>query len=185
MNHWQAEHERIGIDGITGKALQTCNRDRNHQQREQQHVGRKQPARQPQVGGPLIFDERDLELARQAQDRSRRQQGLSPEAGRPMLGREQVSIRRIGRDRTEQTGRPAEQPEQGPQTYGSEGQQFDQRLEGHRQHHAAVVLAGLQSAHPEQDRERTQCQCQKQRQPGIAESGRTVDDDHQASGHRL
>ena len=63
------------------RLLRVDDHDRQHQQRKQQQVQGQHPARVAQVGGTLVFDHGHVELARQADNRRAREQGLRKEVG--------------------------------------------------------------------------------------------------------
>ena len=78
--HRQAQHKLVTIARINAEGFHSGNGNRNHQHGKQQQVDRKQPTRAHQIVRIVILNKRDLKLARQTQNCSRRQQRLNPEA---------------------------------------------------------------------------------------------------------
>ena len=155
--------------------------DRQHEQRDQQQVTAEQPARAAQVAGVLAFDHGDMELAWQAQDRGERDQRLRDEAAGHALGPD----RRRGLPRAGRDAAAAGQVQHREHADRDEGQQLHQRLQRHRQHHAAVMLGGVDLAGAEQDREQRQQRRHVQRRIAQRAFGAARGQHVHAHRHRL
>ena len=96
-----------------------------------------------------------------------------------------------GRRAAPQVGRAVEQHEQHERPDGQQRDQLDDRFEGHRQHHAAMLLGGMHVAHAEQDGEHRHQAGDDQRGVGVDHAGAAVDparrlgDGAEGRGHGL
>ena len=132
--------------------------DGHDEQRSQHQIGREYPARQAQVLGLDVLHHGDVELPRQTDDGDHRHTGLHQHC-RPVhrLVPESVQLGGVV-CLVEQIVEAVVQAEGDEGANGEEGQQLDQRLEGNRQHHAAMVLGDVEVAGAEQNGEQRQSQ---------------------------
>ena len=80
----QREHGHVPVDGALGKDGQACERDRDHEDVDEDQVERKQPGGPLQVGDVVVLDHGHVELARQKQGGAGREQDerdVAAEAG--------------------------------------------------------------------------------------------------------
>ncbi len=158
----QRQHVGIGRRAAAGEQRLPRQGDRHHEHAEDDEIAAEQPARGADVGGILAFDHRDVELARQADDRGEGDQRLCDETGRqPRRG---DHARGVDHARAEVA--IARQVQQREHADGDERQQLHQRFQRHRQHHAAVVFGGVDLARAEEDGEHRQQQRDVQRGVG-------------------
>ena len=68
----QREHGQVAIDGAVGNQRQPGDGERHDKQVDQDQIDRKQRRRRADIVVVLAFDDRDVELARQQQNRARR-----------------------------------------------------------------------------------------------------------------
>ena len=182
MRQRQRQHEAVGRGGIRTRQGHAGQCDRHHQHADQRQVADEHPACRLQVGRVLALDHADMELARQADDGGERQQGLGEEAGRQRTAEEAVATvdHAVG-----QAAVTRQQPQR-QRTDRHEGQQFHQRLQCDRQHHAAVVFGGVDAAGTEQDREHRQHQRDVQRGVAVPLGAKRLAAEHaHAHAHRL
>ncbi len=160
------EAAHIGHQRQCGAA--TCHRQRQHQgvirrqpgtehrrassgdghdhQRDQDQVAAKHPAGAAHVTGIAAFHHRHVELAWQADQRQKAEQGLRDKAHR-RHALEQGARR--GHHRFAAVG----EPDIGKHAYRHHRHQLDHRLHGDGQHHAVMVVGGIHLAGAEQDGE--------------------------------
>ena len=163
VREWKCQHVAVRRHRIgTGQRL-AGQRDRQHQHADQREVADKHPAGRLQVGRILAFDHRDMELARQADDRGEREQGLREETRGQLRAGE--CARAVHHPRGDAA--LAGQVPQREHADRHERHQLDQRLQRDRQHHAAMMFSGIDATRAEQDREHRQHQRNVQR--GIGE----------------
>ena len=178
----QREDVGVGRDPAAAKHRLPGERDRHHQYRDQRQVCAEQPARRAQVVRVLALDDRDMELPRQAHDRGEREQGLGDEAGRQARGDDD----RRGMGDARGDAAIAGQVPQREHADSDEREQLDQRFQRDREHHAVVVLGGIDPTRAEQDRKHREHQRDVERRvgedPGI---GRHAGQHLHAHRHRL
>ena len=164
----QADDERVG-DHRAGQQHLPGQGNRHHEQRGQCQVHREYPARQAQVLRFDVLDHGNVELPGQADDCHHRHGGLHHH-GRPIDGFFPIVLQvdRLA-GLAEQVVETVIQVENDEDAHGKERQQLDQRFEGDRQDHAAVVLGHIQAAGTEDDRE--QRQYQRYHQRGVLHAG--------------
>jgi hypothetical protein len=158
LKHRQREHESVRIDAAVRKVQQPAERDRQHEHVDRQHVQGEEPDRLVQVHLVGVLDHRDLELPRQEHDGEHRQDG-EPDPARvatrdPLQGGEHRPQVVVGRSARKHVAEAVIEAPCHPGADGEEGDQFDQRLEGDRRHHALVVLGGIEMPRAERDGER-------------------------------
>ncbi len=186
----QLQHEEVGID-LRPQQQKAGGGDRHHEQVDQHQVGREQPARRPEARRMAVLDHGDMELARQAEEGHRRQERGDDPGERRALARHALGDLGRARDMGQEIARPVEQHEQHERPHGQQCQQLDHRFEGDRQHHAAMLLGGLDVAHAEQDGEERHQGGHDQRGVGVhhaaraVEPGRRLGDGLEGRGHRL
>jgi hypothetical protein len=106
-----------------------------------------------------VLHHRDLELARQQQDREHRQHRQPQQlavAGALLAGPQQLAGPRHGGRPLEQVAEAAEDPEGHEQADAQEGNELHDRLEGDRGDQALVSLAHVELPGAERDRERSE-----------------------------
>ncbi len=104
-----------------------------------------------------VLDHRDLELARQEDDRQHRQQHVGEPAAvaeppGAVEGEQALQLGHCGGARVE-VAEAVVEPVGDVDADREEGEQLDHRLEGDRRHHALVALGGVEVAGAEQHRE--------------------------------
>jgi len=164
----QAEDERVRSDARRQQHL-TGEGDRHDEHGGQHEVEREHPASQAEVARLDVFHYRDVELPRQADDRHHRHGGLNqhrcpvdvlaPEIGE--FGRVVGAVEQVAEAVVKAEGDECADREK--------GQQLDQRFEGDRQDHAAVVLGDVEIARPEENGE--QCQDDRDDQGRVSRAG--------------
>jgi hypothetical protein len=101
----------------------------------------------------VIFNHRDVELARQQNDGATRQQRHRQQHAELRFARQHGGgfgpLHRLGK----QVGRTAEQPERHEHADRYEADELDQRFGRNRQHQAILVFGGVDVARTEQYRE--------------------------------
>ncbi|MNF63055.1 hypothetical protein D3C84_447470 [compost metagenome] len=164
MGLGQRQADDEGVRRHPGRQQHLPGQGNGHdEQRGEYQVGGEHPARQEQIPGLDIFHHGDMELPRQADDGDHRH-ARQGQHRRPVhrLGPELVEFGGVAR-LFEQVAETVVQPIGDEGADSEEGQQLDQRLEGDRQHHAAVVFGDVQVARAEQDGEQRQDQRYDQR----------------------
>ena len=157
MGERQGQHEGIGIDGLTGEMQQAAERDRQHENIDQQEVEREQPDGTLEVRLVNILDNNDLELARQEDDgQTGKQDQRGPRAGTCRIRLHQARQFGRGSGACEEIGKAVEHAISHEQADGEEGEQLDHRLKGDRRDHAFVALGRIEMACPEPDGEQRQ-----------------------------
>ena len=154
MGNRQCQHEGVGVHCRAGKCQLPCQRDRNHEDVDQQQIQRKHPYGPAQMALVAVFDNSDLELPRQHHHCQCRQQGQrEPVPVSPGRGHGHgLHDARCGR-LVEHIDKPVVQHEGREHAHAQEGDQFHDRLERNRRHHTLVAFAGIEMAGPEQDGE--------------------------------
>ena len=146
----QRQDKILGIHGCRTKVQQTAQRNRQHEQVDDQHVEREHPDRAPQVAFTHVLHHHDLKLARQEHDRQHRQQDLGKPLGPGKVGTllqpQQVCQRRHRTRARKQVGQAVEQAIDHEHTDGQKRHQLDERLEGDGCHHALVPFGGVELA---------------------------------------
>ena len=156
----QRQHEGVaGHAAVAAEQRHARRGDRHHHQRDHQQVRAEHPARLADVGDVAAFDHRHLELARQADDGEEAEQGLGEEADRRRLLEQ-------GPGRVGDPDLVPAQPAPGEQADRHHRHQLDQRFQRDGQHHAVVVLGGVDLAGAEQGREQGHQQGHVQRRVG-------------------
>ena len=146
--HRQRQHEGLGVHRAAAKIQQSAQRNRQHEQVDQQQVERKHPDRPAQVALTDVFHHHHLKLPGQKQHRQHRQQDqrkpLRPGKAIALLQPHQAlqGWHRLGAGK--QVAQAVEQAINHKHTHCQEGHQLDHRLEGYRRHHALVPLGGVQ-----------------------------------------
>ncbi|MCW0450102.1 hypothetical protein NB706_002936 [Xanthomonas sacchari] len=155
--------------------------DRHHHRRDQHQVQAEQPARLADVADVAALHYRHVELPWQAHQRQEAEQGLRDEAHRRGV-LEQRACRRHHLA-TVAHG----QPHVGEHAHRHHRQQLHHRLQRDRQHHAVVVLGGIDLASAEQRGEQRHPQGHVQRRVGVERcTGAGLAAEHlQAHRHRL
>ena len=100
-----------------------------------------------------VLHDRDVELARQAQDGEGGQQRHGPPVPPPEVRHHEVNQAGIGGDPLPELARSSHDREGDDYPYHQEGRQLDQRFERHGQDKPSVMLVGVDVADAEQDRE--------------------------------
>ena len=180
----QRQGQHVAVGGLRGGIRQGLpgQRDRQHQHADQRQVSREHPACPLQVRRVLAFHHRHVELARQADDGQEAQQGLGQETGRQLRAVERM--RAFG-DACRDGARAGQLPQR-EHADRNEGQQLDHGLQRDRQHHAAMVLGGIDATGAEQDREHRQHQRHVQRRVGPPVRRQRLPGQHaHAHAHRL
>ena len=151
--HGQRQHVGVGLDVAVGEQGQAGGGQRQDEEGEDEQVEGEEPARLGRIVAVGVLHHRHVELARQAEYRQHRQQGLGPEAlAEVLLGQLALQLQlHIGVG--QQLAEPAEHSPGHVGAEHQEGEQLDQRLEGHGVDHPLVVLGGIGVAGPEEDGE--------------------------------
>ena len=157
MGHGQSEHKSIGIEALPLEMQQATQGQRQNENIDQQQIQRKQPDRAPQVRFVDVFDNDDLELARQKNDgQPGKQDHRRPRPGTTGIELEQARQFRAVGSTLKEIGESAKHAVSHEQAHRHEGDQLDHRLESHRCHHAFVALGGIEMARSEKDSEQRQ-----------------------------
>ena len=157
----QVDHEGVRHHPA-GQVQHAGQSNGDDEQRGENEVGRKHPAGHPQIPAVGVLHHGDVELARQAHQGGHGHAHLHQQTGPLRVGLPECLQLRRGQCLAEQIARPIEQAPGDEGANREEGQQFDQRFEGHRQHHATVVLGDIQAAGAEQNGEQGQHQADDQ-----------------------
>ncbi len=144
---------------------QAADRDRQHEQVDQQQVQRERPGSPAHVALVDVLDHHHLELPWQEDHRQHRQQRQREPL---VVGKRGAALQQLAHlghalRAVEQVGRAAEQAPGHEAADRQEGQQLDHRLQRDRRHHAFVALGGVQVPRAEHDREAGQHQRHDQR----------------------
>ena len=163
----QRQHEGFRIGAALAEVQQPAERDRQHEQVDQQQVQREGPTGAPDMPLVDVLDHHDLELAWQEDHRKHRQQRQceplpAGEAALAAQAEQRLQIDAQGGAR-EDLARAVEEAPADEHADRHEGQQLDHRLQRDGGHHALVPLAGVEVAGAEGDREAGQCQRDVQR----------------------
>ncbi len=169
----QRQHVEVRRHPLSREGRATGFGQRQDRQRDQHHVQRKQPARSAHMTRVAAFDDADVELVRQGEHRQRTHQHQR---------RKPRGIARFGGERADDVGRV-----QHHQPDHQQRQQLEGRIEGHRQHQAAVVADRRRPSRTEQHGEQRHRQRHvkravvPRRHPGVA----ARPEHGEAHGHRL
>ena len=178
----QRQNEHVAVDAAGRKSQQAGQRDRHHEQIDQHQIDREQPDRALDLVLIVVLDHRDVKLARQQNDGHKRQQRGRQQRVEGRLAREDGAGLRTLPRRLEQRAGTAEHPEGHENANREEGEQFDDRLGGDRQHQAVLMLGGVDMPRSEQHgegrhRQRDeQCDIAEQR-PGQVADRRDMGED--------
>ena len=159
MRKRERQHVAVGRHRVRARHRLAGQRDRQHHGTDQREIAHEHPARGLQVGRILALDHGHVELPGQADDGQEAQQGLGQESRWQLRRREGVQARRHPCGEVVGAG----QVPQREQADRDERDQLDQRFQRDRQHHAAMVLGGIDAPRAEQDREHRQHQRHVQR----------------------
>jgi hypothetical protein len=153
--HRYREHEGVGIDASAREQQQPGERDGQHEYVDEQEVQREQPHRFPEVALVDVLHYQHLELPRQNDDgthgkqRQRDPTGVTCDA----VDGEKSAQRAGGFCLRENLAESAIETERHEQADSQKRDELDDRLEGYGGHHAFMLLAGIDMARSEQDRE--------------------------------
>ena len=157
LSQRQTDHERVG-QYVARQQHLTGQSDRDYKQCRQREVRGEHPFGQAQILRINVLDHRDVKLPWQADDRHHRDAGLYYHR-RPINGFFPVFLEARGEHGLiEQVVETVVEAVGDERADGEKGEQLDQRLKGNRQHHAAVVLGGVEVARAEDDGEQRQHQ---------------------------
>ena len=177
--------------GLVADQNDACIGDGQHEEIDGDQIEREQPGGGAQLLVGAVFDDGDVELPRQHQDRDAAEHGQhdpGADAGRVGIGGHDL---RIGHRGGDQVLGAAEIDEGDGKAHGQEGEQLDDRFDRHRQDQPVLVFGRIGMACAEQDREQCQQQGDQQRDVADEEIDRgwiaVIVFDHQAdrAGDRL
>ena len=150
----QRDGEDVEVGGrLAPDDRQTGERDRQDEQVDQNQIEREEPGRRAQFALAAVFDDCDVELARQQYDGEAAQHREDqPGRGRGLVvGRlNHLAVRRRRRDEPVQA---TQEQEGGRETNRQERGELDDRFDRHRQHQPVLMLRGVGVACAEQDGE--------------------------------
>ncbi|MNZ58058.1 hypothetical protein D3C78_760570 [compost metagenome] len=170
LGQGQADDEGVR-DHAAGQQHLSGQGDGHHEERGQGQVDGEDPARLAQVLGLDVFYHRDVELPGQADDGEHGHARLHQHR-RPVQRLRPIVLQLGGAaGASEEVIETVEQAEGDVGAHREEGQQLDQGLEGNGQHHATVVLGGVEVAGAEEDGEQRQHQGHDQRRVLSAGAG--------------
>src|SRR5262245_11195969 len=153
--HRHREHEGVGIDTAVREQQQASKCDGQHEYVDEQEVQWEQPHRFPEVALVDVLHDQHLELPRQYDNGphgEQRQRDPTGVCGYAVDGEESAQ-RAGGLCLRENLAEPAIETERNEQTAGQKRDELDDRLEGNGGHHAFMLLARIDMARSEQDRE--------------------------------
>ena len=181
--HRQPQHVEIRVGDAARQGHQSCSRDRDHEHVDRQQIGRKQPAGTRHLALGIVFDDDDVELARQQDHATHAQQGdrqpfATVEAGRK--SHDHIMVVLCARP---EHGRSVEHGKNDEQANRRQGCQLDDALGGDGQHQAVLVLGCVDVPGAEQHREG--CQRQRDDECGIEEDeARKIDGGKRAASQQ-
>ena len=153
----QGEHEHVAVDLSGTERQQSGQCDRYDEKIDQNEIKREQPRGAPDFVLAVVFDNGDVELARQQNDGEQRQQRHCQKRARRRLAGEHGSGIRPFQGLRKKRERPVEHPERDEYADADEGNEFDDRLGCDCQHQSVLVLGGIDMARPEEDGEDRHC----------------------------
>ena len=153
--HRHREHEGVGVDTAVREQQQPGKRDRQHEDVDEQEVQREQPHRLPEVALVDVLHHQHLELTRQYDDGPHGEQRQRDPTGvsRDAVDGEESAQRAGGFGLRENLAEPAIETERHEQADSQKRDEFDDRLECDGGHHAFMLLARIDMARSEEDRE--------------------------------
>ncbi|MNZ58902.1 hypothetical protein D3C78_769200 [compost metagenome] len=168
--HRQADD--IGIRGHVGPhPLLARQRQRPDEEPHQEQVEREQPARPVQILALVVLHHSHVELARQADDGAHGHQGIDGELQQAARRHRHHRIEKVPGHQGAGLARPGDDEPEREAPHRHEGEQLDHGLEGDGDHHAAMVLGGVQVAGAEQYAEQGQQQGDAEGQLGRVARG--------------
>ena len=183
--HRQQEDVEVAVADAAQDAGQG---DRQHEQVDRQEVAGQQPARLAQMGLVEVLDHRHLELAVEEQEGQAGQGGDQEPvgmSGAAALHGERRAVRQV-RGLPQHIAEAVEHDIGDVDADDQEGGELDHALEGDRQHHALVMLGGVDVPGAEQDAEqRDQQEHEQGRLRTAAGVAGAADQGGDAGGDRL
>ena len=174
----QRQNRKVAVDPAVREHLQPCNRERDHEEVDQNEIEREEPRGRAHAALVVVLNDRDMELPRQENDgEGRQERSDAPDARiRPRLddrGDPRIRLRRLG-----QVANAAVEPPHHECADRQKRNELDDQLDGDRKNEAVLVLLRIDAARAEGDgegrerergRERDRGRRRARRQPTVVE----------------
>jgi hypothetical protein len=161
---WQRQDHHVGVDRPCRKTQQAADRNRHHEQIDENEVERKQPRGATDLGFAGVLHDSNMELPGQ-QDEGKKCEHRHGRKGRRVrrLRKPGEQLRPLRRLLQQPLG-TAKHHEGHERANRHEGDELDDRFAGDCQHQSVVMLGGIDLAGAKQRGEDRHCQRHKQRQ---------------------
>ena len=145
----QGENRQIAVDRAVGESRESGDRQRRDEQIDQHEIDGEQPRRGDDIARIAILDDADVKLARQQQDRRRREQRRGQPIGRIGGRLDHRADARVGLGDARQFADPAGKTPDDERAHGEKGHQLDDGFDRNGQDQPVLMLGRIDAPRAE------------------------------------